>query len=231
MSDRGGTPRGVSAPAALALVAGLVAAVTSPLWVFGLFSTGGATWDVSVTREIPGYQWRDEPMSEGARKQYGESEIQNGNAVGPDGRVIGAFFAKWETGKGADLAYGPHTPDVCFTASGARPLPTEILQQVVRVGDRDVPFGRRLYRVGGSETLVYFVHLLGGATTLEVGRGILTRLALNFKLRTDRRREQCYILVTTPTQSSVQAADEAIQAFIPRWLRLTPDVAAHARTP
>lgn len=223
MTTTGDAPRGVPVIAAVVLLAGLVAAVTSPMWIFGLFSRGGDTWDVSALRDIRAYEWRDEPMSEGARKQYGESEIQNGSAIAPDGRTINAFFAKWETGKGADLSYGPHTPDVCFTASGAEALPTEVRQQIVRVGDRDIPFGRRLYRVGGSEVLVYFVHLLGGATTLEVGRGILTRLALNFKLRTDRRREQCYILITTPTHPSIQSADEAIRAFIPLWLRLTPD--------
>jgi hypothetical protein len=223
MSGAGDASRGVPVAVALVLLAGLVAAVTSPMWIFGLFSRGGDTWDVSVAREIPGYEWRDEPMSEGARKQYGESEILNGSAVAPNGSTIGAFFAKWETGKGADLSYGPHTPDVCFTASGAEPLPTDVRQQIIRVGDREIPFGRRLYRVGGSEVLVYFVHLLGGATTLEVGRGILTRLALNFKLRTDRRRQQCYILITSPAQSSIDAADAAIRSFIPLWLRLTPD--------
>lgn len=223
MSREDAPSRGVSVGAAVALLVGLVAAVTSPLWIFGLFARGGETCDVSVLRDIPGYQWRDEPMSDGARQQYGESQIQNGSAIAPDGRTIGAFFAKWETGKGADLSYGPHTPDVCFTASGAEPLPTELRQQTLRVGDRDVPFGRRLYRVGGSEVLVYFVHLLGGTTTLEVGRGILTRLALNFKLRTDRRRQQCYILITTPTHPSVESADAALQTFIPLWLRLTPD--------
>lgn len=223
MSGGGDGPWRFPAAVALVLTLALVAAVTSPLWVFNLFSRGGETWDVSASRAIGGYEWRDEPMSEGARQQYGQSEIQNGSAIAPDGRVIGAFFAKWETGKGADLSYGPHTPDVCFTASGAEPLPTEIREQTLRVGERDVPFGRRLYRTGGSEVLVYFVHLLGGSTTLEVGRGILTRLALNFRLRTDRRREQCYILVTTPTHPSVEAADAAIQAFIPRWLRVIPD--------
>lgn len=209
--------------AAAGLFIGLVVAVTSPLWVFDLFARGGETWDVSGTRDIAGCKWHDEPMSEGAARQYGQSEIQNGTAVAPDGRAISVFFAKWETGKGADLSYGPHTPDVCFTASGAQPLPTDVRQQTIQIGDRSIPFGRRIYRIGGSETLVYFVHLLGGSTTLEVGRSILTRLALNFRLRTDRRREQCYILVTTPTYPSIEAADEALQAFIPRWLRITAD--------
>ena len=215
--------RGVPVAMAVLITVALVVAVTSPLWVFNLFSRGGETWDVSVSREIRGYEWRDEPVSEGARRQYGQSEIQNGNAIASDGRAIGVFFAKWETGKGADLSYGPHTPDVCFTASGAEPLPTEVRQQVLQIGDRAIPFGRRIYRTGGSEVLVYFAHLLGGSTTLEVGRGILTRLALSFRLRTDRRREQCYILVTTSIHPSIAAADAAIQAFIPRWLQITPD--------
>jgi len=230
MKSDGAIPSRAPVAIAVVLLIGLVVAVTSPLWVFNLFSRTGETWDVSGAREIPGYAWHDEPMSEGAARQYGQSEIQNGTATAQDGRTISVFFAKWETGKGADLSYGPHTPDVCFTASGAKPLPTEVRQQIVTVGGRSIPFGRRLYRSGGAEVLVYFVHLLGGSTTLEVGRSIFTRLALNFRLRTDRRREQCYILVTTPTQPSIEAADVAIQRFIPLWLRVTPDAAVREPT-
>ncbi len=211
---------GAIAPILILLLLGV--AVLAPWWLLPLVRTSGETFHLGVTESVPGYSWIPADVPDTVRAHYQGAHISNGRFLAPDGRTITAFAAWWKTGEGPDLVYGPHTPDVCYPAAGASPVPGQKGNLAISVGGKNVPFGRRAFQQpDGPKVLVYFANLLGGSTMLQVGDKIWTRFVLSLKVRSDQRREQCYLLVTTPVGSELHRADEALDRFLQGWLQVS----------
>lgn len=200
-------------------VALLLLTVTSPYWVLDLFPPQGESWPISVRKEIPGYTVREEELGKEVIAHYMGADLVSLVYTAPDRAQISAFAATWITGVGPDLVYGPHTPDVCYPAQGGICLDTTRELIYIDIEGRAVPFGRRVYKLRtGTNVLIYYANLLGGSTFLEVGDRIWTRFMMALRTRTDKRREQAYLLVTTPAGPTIEAADARLREFIPLWV-------------
>ncbi len=198
----------------------LILAISSPYWLLDLFPARGESWPISVRQEIPGYTWQSEELEKEVLAHYMGADLVSGLYRTPDNSVISAFAATWITGVGPDLVFGPHTPDVCYPAQGGICLSgKQDPLTYIDIQGRAVPFGRRVYKVRSGQTVViYYANLLGGSTFMEVGDRIWTRFKMALRTRTDKRREQAYLLITTPAWPSVEAADERLLKFIPQWV-------------
>ena len=197
----------------------LLISTTSPYWLLDLVPVSGETWPIRVRESIPGYEWKAIELEKEVKQHYQGAKVVNGVFRAPDGFDINVFAATWITGKGPDLVFGPHTPDVCYPAQGAVCLEKKSTLYYFEIAGKKVPFGKRIYQLrNGHKVLIYFSNLLGGSTFLQVGDRIWTRFAVALRTRTDKRREQAYLLVTTPVVPSVEMANERLLRFIPAWV-------------
>jgi hypothetical protein len=225
--------RGWAAP--VVVLALLGAAMTSPQWLLAFVKADGRAQRVWVRQEVPGYTWHPEEMEKGTLIHYEGCTLRNGYYKAEDGRVVMAFASTWLTGHGADLVNGPHTPDVCYPAAGGSRVASKPERVTIRAGGESFGFGRRVYRSsGGGLSLVYFIHLLGGTVPLEVGSHSWERVGLALRLRADARKDQLYMLVTTPLrgEEDIPAADESLGGFIANWVTVEegPPVAERSGT-
>jgi hypothetical protein len=205
----------------LAVLVLLGVAVSAPRWLPRFVKADGKSQRVWVREELDGYGWRPEKLDAGTLQHYEGCTLVNGTYSVPGGRGITAFAATWFTGKGADLVNGPHTPDVCYPAAGASRVASRPDRVQIPIAGQSFGFGRRIYRDGnGRLSLIYYTHLLGGTVPLEVGRHSWTRVKLALQLKADRRRDQLYLLVTTPLtgEADAETADATLQSFLSKWV-------------
>jgi hypothetical protein len=207
----------------------LLLATSSPHWLLNALPVSGETWPISVRVALPGYEWTPVELEPVVQEHYKGADLVSGVFRAPDGVEISAFAATWITGKGPDLVFGPHTPDVCYPAQGGVCLERKADLHHIDVSGKKIPFGRRVYQLrNGQQVLIYFANLIGGSTFLEVGDRIWTRFAMALRTRTDKRREQAYLLVTTPVIPSLEEANKRLLNFIPAWIDVT---GTHGRHP
>jgi len=205
----------------VALVIFLLAA-SSPYWLLNLVPSSDETWPISVRKSVPGHEWTPIEIEKVVKEHYKGADLVSGIFRAPDGVEISAFAATWITGQGPDLVFGPHTPDVCYPAQGGICVQGDTKLHHITVDGRNVPFGRRVYQLrNGQQVLIYYSNLIGGSTFLEVGDRIWTRFAMALRTRTDKRREQAYLLVTTPVTPNLATAEKRLLSFIPAWVDVT----------
>src|ERR1051325_11337127 len=145
----------------------LLSAAVLALWSFPRFwytrtdPRQGYFW-LAEQDQLPGWQFKDEPVSKAAEGVLGADKIVNGEFQNRTNQVVRVFSAKRYSAGESEHDMFTHTPDQCWTSIGWRLEPTSPDSIQVLVNGLSLNLERRLFAQGTDCELVYFGALVGG---------------------------------------------------------------------
>lgn len=150
----------------------LVAALGGPWAWFNLLPpAAGERFELRVARELAGYRFVAEPLSEQVKETLATTNLFNGTFYGPN-RVI-VFAADWDARDSRQMTVVQHTPDECWVNSGMKVIGGLVPSRVeVPLDGRSLPFECRVFQTGaaGGRELVLWTTLLSGLPLEEGSR-------------------------------------------------------------
>ena len=251
-SIRGEFP--VTKPKAILPTVILLSVVIAVLWVFPRFwysrtDPGQGYFWLSEQDRLPGWTYKEAPISEAAESVLAADKIVNGAFRDEGGTIVRVFSAKRYEEKESEFDMFSHTPDRCWTSVGWKLQPVEPESVGVNLHGVTLRLERRIFTVGAQRELVYFGALVGGQPLpyrldqyLDIGArrtekspgGIFGKMigALDarffgwpwksFASRRPLMGPKQFIRISTPLSGSdTRAADALLAQFLPQWLALT----------
>ena len=199
----------------------------------------------SEQTDVQGWVFESVPISQAAERLLVADETLNGEFRNPAGEAVRVFSAKRFKDSPNEIGLFVHTPDRCWVEGGWKIEPANSDVAEVVLHGIPVQMERRVFRFGSETELVYFCGLVNGRplpyrldhnlsmaarSSKNNSPGLIggvssthfwKRLWTSFTSRKPLSGPKQFLRISTPVQGeNVIAADERLQTFIPRWIRL-----------
>ena len=242
----GFSPRALTGLAALFL--GTVAAAWA--WFHVGAGTPAGALHFEVRREIPGWRFEPEELSQRAQDVLATTNVVHGSFFAVGGGEVIVFAGEWHADNAHQMSVVNHTPDLCWVKVGWEPVSLGQPQKLrLQFSGHEVPFECRVFQTPGAQQrqLVLWTTVLGGRVVeegdrfqAEAGEGAARRLRRATSARrlaaahfTTALRERIpgtgfkqFIRFSVPMSGDWEEAAAVLGDFAPRWLDLVPDITA-----